>query len=283
MISHEEPAEKKPQKSQLLILEQTEETALTELKRNATGLSLSAFTAGLDLGFSVMMMMVVYTLFHGYWSEPAVETFVANMYPIGFILVILGRSELYTEHATLAMLPVLQGLASVKKLFRLWGLVFLFNIIGGLLFALLLSYCIGELKFLKASAIAHLVEVYLDYSPKVLLLTAILSGWLMGLLAWLVTAARETISQLFIIWLITAAYSLAGLPHCIIGNIEMGTQLFLGEVSFWQYLKFLGPVTFGNTIGGVIFVAVLKFAHIMRSGTEKKVDLSAEVEKKSSV
>ncbi len=61
------------------------------------------------------------------------------------------------------------------------------------------------------------------------LLSAILEGWLMGLLAWLVAAARETISQLFIIWLITASIGIAHLHHCIVGNVEVLAGLFSGN------------------------------------------------------
>jgi formate/nitrite transporter FocA (FNT family) len=41
----------------------------------------------------------------------------------GFLFVILGRSELFTEHTTLAVLPVLDGRASLRQLGRLWGLI----------------------------------------------------------------------------------------------------------------------------------------------------------------
>ncbi len=95
----------------------------------------------------------------------------------------------------------------------------------------------------------------------------------MGLLAWLVAASRETISQIFMIFIITAAIGIAKLPHCIVGNIEVGAALFTGKISFSQYLSFLGPVTLGNAIGGVLFVGILKFSHTLHSGEEKEVDL----------
>ena len=97
----------------------------------------------------------------------------------------------------------------------------------------------------------------------------------MGLLAWLVAASRETISQIVVIWMVTAAIGLAGLPHCIVGNIEVASALFTGKVSFSQYLGFLGPVTLGNAIGGLLFVGILKFSHTAHSGEEKDIDLEA--------
>lgn len=270
------PEEQKPQKSQLLILQHTEEAALTQLERNSKGLILSGISAGLDIGFSVMLMTVVLTTFTGIFPQPIVKFIVGNMYPLGFIIVILGRSELFTEHTTLAILPVFQGLSSVKKLLRLWGIVYFSNIFGGLIFSLILSYFAGKLHFFQAFALNVIADEFTKYNSLTILLSAALAGWLMGLLAWLVAASRETISQIVVIFIITAAIGIAGLPHCIVGNIEVASSMFLGHVSFAQYLSFLGPVTLGNIIGGVFFVSILKFNHSMNSGVEKEVELVEE-------
>lgn len=69
---------------------------LGELQRPLSGLLLSAFSAGLDVGFSVLLMAVVLSLANGVLSEPVVEILIANMYAVGFIFVVLGRSELFT-------------------------------------------------------------------------------------------------------------------------------------------------------------------------------------------
>lgn len=267
--------EQKPQKSQQLILKQTEEAGLTQLNRGTAGLILSGITAGLDIGFSVLMMTVVLGLFQGFFPAPVVSFFVSTMYPLGFIFVVLGRSELFTEHTTLAVLPVLQGLASVKKLLRLWVIVYLSNIFGGLLFALILSYFGGSLHFLKGGAIAEISNNLIANSWLAKLLSAALAGWLMGLLAWLVAASRETISQIVIIFIITTCIGLAGLPHCIVGNIEVSSGLFMGNISFTNYINFLVPTTLGNIIGGVFFVGILKFSHTALSGKEEEIDIES--------
>lgn len=270
------PEEQKPQKSQLLILQHTEEAALTQLERNSKGLILSGISAGLDIGFSVLLMTVVLTIFTEFFPQPIVKFIVGNMYPLGFIFVVLGRSELFTEHTTLAILPVLQGLSSIKKLLRLWVIVYLSNIFGGLIFALILSYFSNSLHFFQASALNTIADEFIGYNWLTKLLSAALAGWLMGLLAWLVAASRETISQIVVIFIITGAIGVSGLPHCIVGNIEVASSMFVGHVSFIQYISFLIPVTLGNIIGGVFFVGILKFSHTMNSGVEKEVELVEE-------
>jgi formate/nitrite transporter FocA (FNT family) len=268
-----EEDEKKPQKSQQLILKHTEEAALTQLKRSPLGLMLSGLSAGLDIGFSVLMMAVVLTMFKGVFPDPVVHFLVSNMYPLGFMFVILGRSELFTEHTTLAVLPVLQGLAPIQKLLRLWAIVYLSNIAGGLVFTLILSYFANSLHFIQGWALAEISTNITAHSWTHLVLSAALAGWLMGLLAWLVAAARETISQILLIWIVTACIGLAGLAHSIVGNIEASIGWVRGDISFSRYINFLLPVTLGNIIGGVFFVAVLKFSHTTLSGKEEVINL----------
>lgn len=268
--------EPKPQKSQQLILKHTEEAALTQLNRTPLGLLLSALSAGLDIGFSVLLMAVVLTLFKGVFPDPVVHFFVSTMYPLGFMFVILGRSELFTEHTTLAILPVLHGISPIKKLLRLWGIVYVGNIVGGLIFALILSYCANTLHFMQSFALVKISSDLALRSWTTTLLSAALAGWLMGLLAWLVAAARETVSQVLIIWIITTCIGLAGLAHSVVGNIEVAAGLFNGNISFAEYIHFLVPVTLGNIIGGVFFVGILKYSHTTLSGKEEEVDILAD-------
>jgi formate/nitrite transporter FocA (FNT family) len=265
--------EQKPQKSQKQILQHTEETALTQLNRTKMGLLLSGLSAGLDIGFSVLLMAVVLSLFKNIFPDPVVEFITGNMNPVGFIFVILGRSELFTEHTTLAVLPVLQKLAGIKKLLRLWFYVYISNIVGGIIFSFILGYFAGTTHVLQGWALEEIGRKLLSVSWQQALLSAVLAGWLMGLLAWLIAASRETISQLFIIWLITAAIGIAGLHHCIVGNVEIFAGMIEGYFSFTDYIRFLSLATLGNIIGGVFFVAILKYSHTAFSGKEEEIDI----------
>ena len=270
--------EQKPQKSQRVILQHTEEAALTQLERSGKGLFLSGISAGLDIGFSVLLMCVILTMFTGVVNPHVVDFFVACSYPIGFMFVILGRSELFTEHTTLAILPVLQGLAPLKKLFRLWAIVYVSNIFGGIVFAGILSLFAKQFHFLQPWALAKIADRLLHYGWATTLLSAALAGWLMGLLAWLIAASRETISQIVLIFIVTASIGIIGLPHSIVGNIEVVTGIFTGDVSVAQYFNFIIPVTLGNALGGALFVGVIKFNHTLYSGEEKEVDLDEKQE-----
>jgi formate/nitrite transporter FocA (FNT family) len=91
------------------ILSQEVDEGLREFERSSASLFLSALSAGLDLGFSALIVAAVITLVTGVYGTPLTTLLVANAYTIGFIFVVLGRSELFTEHTSLAVLPVLVG------------------------------------------------------------------------------------------------------------------------------------------------------------------------------
>ena len=89
--------------------------------------------------------------------------------------------------------------------------------------------------------------------------SAVLAGWMMGITAWLVISARDTLSRIVLVTLITGSIGFLGLHHSIVGNIEVFSALLYGNtVSLMSYLWFLVVVLVGNTVGGVVFVAVLK-------------------------
>src|SRR5690348_14879411 len=105
-VAYDQPLEK-PQKSYHTILEQHVAQAQEELERPAGGLLLSSLSAGLDLGFGPLLMAVLLTLSGGTWPQPVAKAVLAAAYAVGFVFVVLGRSALFTEQTTSAVLPVL--------------------------------------------------------------------------------------------------------------------------------------------------------------------------------
>jgi formate/nitrite transporter FocA (FNT family) len=84
----------------------------------------------------------------------------------------------------------------------------------------------------------------------------------MGELGWVVAAARDTISQIICVWLIATAIGFAKLHHCIVGSIEALAGVFTSDaITFADYGHFLLWTTLGNAIGGVVFVALIKYGH----------------------
>ena len=246
------------------ILQEEIVTALGELNRPTRGLSFSGLSAGLDIGFSVLVMVVVHDLLVGQVPEGVLEILVANGYAVGFIFVILGRSELFTEHTTLATLPVLAGKATLRQLARLWGIVYSCNLVGGAAFAGAVVLVAPRLGAAEEATFGLLAERMVAHEWWIILASGILAGWLMGLLSWLVKAGGSAISTVFVVWLIASSIGLVGLHHSIVGSVEVLCGVFTGYASWTDFLHFLSAATLGNAIGGVVFVAIVKYAHATR-------------------
>ena len=131
-IESEAPA---AEKSKEEMLAEEIQAGLDQLERSGNGLFLSSVSAGLDIGFGPLFMAVLLTFAGDAWSDPVMRIAVANAYALGFVFVIGGRSELFTEHTTRAVLPYLDGRASLAQVGRLWALVYAGNVIGGIVFA----------------------------------------------------------------------------------------------------------------------------------------------------
>ncbi|MBV0901946.1 formate/nitrite transporter family protein [Haloarcula salina] len=242
---------------------------LSELNRPADGLALSGLSAGLDIGFGPLLMAIVLTVSESANTAPLVEELVlANAYAIGFVFVVLGRSELFTEHTTLAVLPVLDGQANLGQLARLWGIVYGANVVGGAVFAAIVVFVAPGLGVADASAFVEIAKSLTEHRWQIILAAGVLAGWLMGLLSWLVAAAQESVARLLFVWIIATAIGFAHLPHSIAGTVEVLAGVFVApSLTMLDFARFLVPATVGNAIGGSIFVAVLKYGHVVRGST----------------
>ena len=228
--------------------------------RSTSSILLSSFTAGLEMGFSFLMICTVFSFFGSYFSEDILFKLIAYVYPLGFILVVLGQSILFTEQTSLLALPVLSQKRSIASLLRIWGLVILGNIVGGILIAITLVWVGPKLGIFKEQDIAKIALHFVEYKWYTILVSGILAGWLMGLLSWLVTSSKETIAEVIIIYLITAVMGFTGLHHSIIGSIEVFSGMLVSpEIDFLSYIKTTFLALAGNAIGATVFVALLKY------------------------
>ncbi|WP_367109727.1 formate/nitrite transporter family protein [uncultured Psychrobacter sp.] len=228
-------------------------------QRSLGSLFTSAFTAGLELGISFFMILAAFAILNQILPEQYAMVLSSLLYPIGFIIVVIGQSLLFTEQTSLLSLPVLNGIEPLWKLLRLWGIVIVGNIAGGCLFAALMIGLGLNMQLFTVADIDAYAHHVLGFDWWVIFGSAILAGWMMGVAAWLVTSARDTISRILLVTLITGSIGFLGLHHSIVGNIEVFAAFMYGNsVDLTNYLIFLAVVLAGNTVGGVVFVAVLK-------------------------
>lgn len=228
--------------------------------KHPVSILLSSLTAGLEIGFSYLLLCTLYSFFFGKVEEETIFKLMSFVYPIGFILVILGQSILFTEQTSLLTLPVLNKKRSPGSLLRLWGLVIAGNLVGGYLMAFVLVWFGPKLGIFELNSVEAIAMHVSDYDKWVILVSSIFAGWLMGLLSWLVAASKDTLSRIVIIYMITSVLAFAGLHHSIVGNVEVFAGFISSpKISFSMYGSFQIISLIGNALGGVVFVALLKY------------------------
>ncbi|HEY4310275.1 MAG TPA: formate/nitrite transporter family protein [Pirellulales bacterium] len=251
-----------PRKASSQILSDERNEALDALNRSTAQLFFSGAAAGLEIGFSLFLMATVHELCAGQLPAPVVQLLMANMYSFGFVLVVLGRSELFTEQTSLAVMPVISGQASFTSLIRLWSVIFVANVLGAGAFACAAAFVGPALGTFDAETLGSIAHRMTDHPAIAIVCSGILAGWLMGLLSWVVAAGRDTISQIVIVWLVTAAIGLAQLHHVVLGSAEVLAGVFANtDVTIADFGHFLLWTTVGNALGGPFFVALLKSVH----------------------
>ena len=249
-------------KTSAQILREEVSEGMAALEGSAAKLFISGLAAGLEVGLSLVMIAVVRAAAEGTMAKPLEELLLASMYSFGFIIVVLGRSELFTEQTSLAVLLLLNGNATLMQVLRLWGIVYVANLIGAMAIAAFLSWVLPALGRADREVLAKIGTEVVDHPSWVMFTSGILAGWMMGLLSWLVAAGRDTISQVVIVWLITAGIGLAHLHHSILGAVEVFAAMFAGgAITPLDCGRFLLAATLGNALGGSFFVALIKSGH----------------------
>ena len=249
----------KPKSQEMILVDQLCE-GIETYEQHSSKVFIGALTAGLEIGFSYLLIAILYTFLNGKFADTTIFYLVAFAYPIGFIIVVLGKSILFTEQTSLLALPVLHKKRTITELLKLWGIVITGNLVGGAfmaVFIVLVGTGMGIISYDSVSAIAlHVTKG----SVAVIFGSAIMAGWLMALLSWLVTSSSSTTGRIFVIYMITAIVGFAGFHHSIVGNIEvLAGVLFTDSISFGTYAYFQATALFGNAFGGVFFVALLRY------------------------
>lgn len=264
-MSEPEGQKQEALKSSRTILDEEIREAEMELERPASCLFVAGLMGGLGIGVSLFLIGVVLTLVDRPLHDPTMTFLVANAHTVGFILVIMGRTDLFTEYTTLAVLPVLEGRASVGSLARFWGWIYGANLLGVALFALTTLALGPALDVMESSRLAEAAHPLLGSAWWTVLLSAGVTGWLMGMLAWLVTSGRDTVGQVFFIWLIALVIALGHLHHSVSGFALVFFAWMEGAAAGVALGHFVLWATIGNALGGVVFAFLTRFRTSTRS------------------
>lgn len=243
----------------LVIHEIVREEGEVAMERTFVALMFSALAAGLSMGFSFLVQGVLDSALP---KRPWSHLISSFGYTIGFVFVILGRQQLFTESTLTAVLPVLtrRDLATLFKALRLWAIVLFFNLVGTTLFAAILQIR-GVFAPDVTEALAELAMTPLSADFGVTVVRGVFSGWLIALMVWLLPSAQS--ARLLTILLVTYTVAVSKLTHVIAGSVEAAYAVMNGAAGIADYVfVFLVPTLIGNIIGGVSMVAIVNHAAI---------------------
>jgi formate/nitrite transporter FocA (FNT family) len=232
----------------------------TELARSSSAVITSGFAAGLSMGFSFLALALMRSALPDAPWRPLVASF---GYTTGFILVVLGRQELFTESTLTAVLPLLvhRDRATLMALLRFWAVVLVGNLAGTFVFAAVIT----PRGIFSPEVYQSLVEIAgqaIGGSFGPTLLKSILAGWLIALMVWVLPSARS--ARILVIIVLTYIVGIGHFSHIIAGSVEAAFAVSSGHGSIGGYvIGFLLPTLIGNTIGGVALVALLNHAPLV--------------------
>ncbi|MFB6269303.1 MAG: formate/nitrite transporter family protein [Halobacterium sp.] len=215
------------------------------------------FFSALAAGFAITITFMLYvSLTATTGGDPVLS---ALLYPLGFIYIIIGGYQLYTENTLPPVALTLERLASIPALLRNWSEVLAGNFLGGALGAAALAFG-GVISPEAAYVAASLAQKGVETPWWSLFSKAAFAGLIVAGVVWVEYAARDTISRMAVVYIAFLAIPLGGLYHSVVSFTEMTYLVLQGDLAIGTGLwEFVTPVLLGNTIGGVVLVTVVNY------------------------
>ena len=232
----------------------------SELERPLSALAWSGLAAGLAMALSLIAEGVL----RSHLPDTSWRPLITKLgYPVGFLAVILGSQQLYTENTLLPVVPVLatKESGSFKKMLALWAVVFVANIVGAAVMATILARTVLFDEPVRV-AFASISREAMAPGAISILWRGVFAGWLIALMMWMIPAAES--AQIWVIIVMTFLVGIASLSHVIVGSVAAFYLVATGEQSVAAaFIGFILPALVGNTFGGVTLVAALNHAQVV--------------------
>jgi len=216
----------------------------------------------------------------------------AMVFPGGLAMVLLAGSELFTGNSLL-IIPVLEHQAKFSGLIKNWVVVYIGNLVGGILVAACVSFggIFNAYSYAAGATVitTALTKVSIPFGEAIL--RGIMCNFLVCIAVWISFAAKDVTGKivgiffpimLFVVsgfehsvanmyYIAAGLFSLHGkyaafyTPNMTTANVSNLTRLTWGNM----FIKNLLPVTIGNIIGGLVFVGIAYwFVYLHKSASE---------------
>jgi formate/nitrite transporter FocA (FNT family) len=231
-----------------------------EMERPATSLWWSGVAAGLSISFSLLAQAILLSELPDTPSRPLLTGF---GYCVGFLMVVLGRQQLFTESTITVVLPVLKAFSfdALWRMLRLWAIVLVANFAGTLFAAAFCRYTPVLPDALK-EAMLSISRTLLPLGWWEMAFRGVSSGFLIAAMVWMIPAAEG--AKFWVITLMTWLIAVGNFTHIVAGSMEANLLVLAGDWAWWQMLwQFFAPALIGNVIGGTALFALISYAQVM--------------------
>ena len=182
----------------------------------------------------------------------------ALIFPIGLAMVVIAGSELFTGN-NLMVMALFDGKIGIKKLLKNWGLVFLGNLIGALIVALIAGVS-GALDVV-AENVVMIAKTKVEMGFGEAMLKGVLCNFLVCIAVWMAFFAETMSGKIVAVFLPVMLFVLCGFEHSVANMFYVPAGMVMGDfagmaapsISEFLVLNLL-PVTLGNIIGGAFMV-----------------------------
>jgi formate-nitrite transporter family protein len=246
------------------IYEQVANNARLELGRSSVSLAISGFAGGIFMGLSALGNAIAVAMLTPPGSAPtSTALFVGKMfYPLGFIVVILGRSQLFTENTLYPVALVLAEKNHFWNTMRLWAVVLSFNVLGALAFATLATRS-NALPGPSVQALAQLGMAAAHHPVSTIFWSGVMGGWIIATVAWLVSGSHSITGSVMIIWMLAFVVGLGNFAHSIAAAGEVFAPILIGAAPWSTFPHWFLPAVMGNICGGVGMVTLLEYGQVV--------------------
>ncbi|MFQ3474794.1 universal stress protein [Halonotius sp. F2-221B] len=215
------------------------------------------FFSAVAAGFAITITFLLYASLSAASDNPVIGVM---LYPLGFIYIIIGGYQLYTENTLPPVALTIERLASLPTLLRHWLIVLTGNFTGGAIGAVALAY--GGVFDAKTStkAIELAEKGAFETGWWSLFFKAVFAGLIVAGVVWVVFSATDTVSRLLVVYIAFLAIPLGNLFHVVVSFTEVIYLVLLDRLALLPGLTgFVLPVLLGNTLGGVVLVTVVNY------------------------
>lgn len=261
------------------IEEQTEETSVNEATRLSARLiyevirrdgeeelarpKRSLIWSGLAAGILISLSVLGEAVLRSQLPDTGTRYLVENLgYCLGFLVVILGRMQLFTENTITTVLPVVsrRTLSCLISMLSLWMIVLAANVGGAFAAAAFFAHS-GTFSTNMIDTITELSQHAVGMGAGLSFVRGIPAGVLVASIVWMMPSARG--NAFFIIVAFTWLIAAGDFTHVIAGSVEMAFLLLTSQLSIQAAIfDFFLPVLAGNVIGGTVIFTLLAWGQV---------------------